>query len=101
MEKILETLAGEKAAHEALQESEVAKRVSIEADVAGKMEGHHRARAVQRAEARQQLQKKAQAQVRAGCAGSSSARAVSLTVWGTNGSFSAIRVCWLGLNLAV
>ncbi|CBJ27963.1 conserved unknown protein [Ectocarpus siliculosus] len=63
--EILETLADEKAAHEALQESEVAKRVSIEADVAGKMEEHHRARAVQRGEARQQLHKKAQAQLQA------------------------------------
>ncbi|CAN0059637.1 unnamed protein product, partial [Ectocarpus sp. 12 AP-2014] len=63
--EILETLADEKAAHEALQEAEVAKRVSIEADVAGKMEEHHRARAVQRGEARQQLHKKAQAQLQA------------------------------------
>ncbi|CAB1100550.1 unnamed protein product [Ectocarpus sp. CCAP 1310/34] len=64
-EKILETLADEKAAQEALQESEVAKRVAIEADVARKMEEHHRARAVQRGEARQQLHKKAQAQLQA------------------------------------
>lgn len=38
-------------------------RVSIEEGVAGKMEKHHRARAGQREEARQQLHQKAQAQV--------------------------------------
>lgn len=61
--QVLETLVGEKAEQEAFQESEVAKRVSIEESVAGKMTKHHQTRARQRADARQDLHEKAQAQV--------------------------------------
>lgn len=61
--QILETLAGEKAEQEAFQESEVARRVSTEEAVARKMAVHHQTRARQRADARQELQGKAQAQV--------------------------------------
>lgn len=61
--QILETLVGEKAEQEAFQESEVAKRVSIEGGVAGKMAKHHQTRAKQRTDARQELHEKAQAQV--------------------------------------
>lgn len=46
-----------------MQESEVSNRVSVEEGVAGKMAKHHQARARQRAEARQDLHEKAQAQV--------------------------------------
>ncbi|CAM9167315.1 unnamed protein product, partial [Hapterophycus canaliculatus] len=63
--EILETLAGEKAAQEALETSEVSKRVAIEEGVAAKMEKHHRTRAGQRGEARQKLHQKAQAQLKA------------------------------------
>ena len=61
--QVLETLVGEKAEQEALQESAVAKRVSIEEGVAAKMSKHHKARAKQRIDARKKLHEKAQAQV--------------------------------------